>query len=57
MNSVAIDLVTVTKGALSRAVSKGRAVAGGIVFGCDGFAPADAPTTFEHKQVQVYVLS
>jgi pectate lyase len=58
MNGVAVDLVGLAQGALNMAVSKGRAVAGGVVFGCDGFAAVDAPTTFvDHRQVQEYVLN
>ncbi|KAG8720949.1 hypothetical protein FRC11_003038, partial [Ceratobasidium sp. 423] len=60
MNSNPVDLVTAAKGALNYAVGKGRAVADGVVFTCDGFTAVGTPayTTFKsYSEVQSYVLA
>ncbi|ELU41326.1 polysaccharide lyase family 1 protein [Rhizoctonia solani AG-1 IA] len=60
MNTKAVDLVGAAKGALDYAVSKGRAVAAGLVFTCDGFTAVGTPvsTAFKtYSEVQAYVRS
>lgn len=58
MNGKAVDLVGLARGALNYAVGLGRAVTGGVVFGCDGFSVPSLPTKFtNYSQVQSYVLS
>ncbi|CAE6447644.1 unnamed protein product [Rhizoctonia solani] len=59
MNAKSVDLVAAAKGALNYAVGKGRAVATGVVFGCDGFAAIGTPASTKftsYSQVQSYVL-
>ncbi|KAJ1303870.1 hypothetical protein OPQ81_008288 [Rhizoctonia solani] len=60
MNTNPVDLVAAAKGALNYAVGKGRAVADGVVFTCDGFTAIGTPasTTFKnYSGVQSYVLA
>ncbi|KAF8752762.1 Pectate lyase [Rhizoctonia solani] len=49
MNTKAVDLVGAAKGALDYAVSKGRAVAAGLVFTCDGFTAVGTPVSTAFK--------